>query len=290
MKGIVLAGGYGTRLHPVTQSVSKQLLPIYDKPMVYYPISMLMLSDIRDILIISTPQDLILYRELLGSGSQFGVTFSYCVQEAPKGLAQAFLLGEEFIGDENVCLVLGDNVFYGAGLPERLINARKKVESSNSAVIFGYKVKDPERYGVAEFDGNGRVVGIEEKPEFPKSSFAVVGLYYYSNDVIDIAKKIKPSSRGELEITSVNQAFLEINRLNIELMGRGYAWLDTGTFEAMTEASQFIHALEKRQGMKVSCLEEIACIKKWISSQQLIDYLETKGGSEYYDYLRQWLN
>jgi len=287
MKGIILAGGYGTRLHPVTQSVSKQLLPIYDKPMVYYPISMLMLSNIRDILIISTPQDLDLYRSLLGDGSQFGVTFSYCIQETPKGLAQAFLLGEEFIGNDTVCLVLGDNVFYGAGLPEKLISARTRVESSDSAVIFGYQVKDPERYGVAEFDENGRVVGIEEKPEHPKSGFAVVGLYYYTNDVIDIVKKIKPSARGELEITSVNQAFLEMDRLNIELMGRGYAWLDTGTFEAMTEASQFIHALEKRQGMKVSCLEEIALLKKWINSEQLIDYLATKGSSEYYDYLRK---
>ena len=289
MKGIVLAGGYGTRLHPVTQSVSKQLLPIYDKPMVYYPISMLMLSDIRDILIISTPQDLDLYRSLLGDGSQFGVTFSYCVQESPKGLAQAFLLGEEFIGDDTICLVLGDNVFYGAGLPEKLISARTRVESSDSAIIFGYQVKDPERYGVAEFDENGRVVGIEEKPEHPKSGFAVVGLYYYTNDVIGIAKKIKPSARGELEITSVNQAFLEMDRLNIELMGRGYAWLDTGTFEAMTEASQFIHALEKRQGMKVSCLEEIAFLKKWINKEQLNDYLATKGNSEYYDYLRKWM-
>ena len=289
MKGIVLAGGYGTRLHPVTQSVSKQLLPIYDKPMVYYPISMLMLSDIRDILIISTPQDLDLYRSLLGDGSQFGVTFSYCVQEAPKGLAQAFLLGEEFIGDDTVCLVLGDNVFYGAGLPEKLISARTRVESSDSAVIFGYQVKDPERYGVAEFDENGRVVGIEEKPEHPKSGFAVVGLYYYTNDVVDIAKMIKPSARGELEITSVNQAYLEMDRLNIELMGRGFAWLDTGTFEAMTEASQFIHALEKRQGLKVSCLEEIAYLKKWINTEQLIDYLATKGSSEYYDYLRKWM-
>ncbi len=289
MKGIVLAGGYGTRLHPVTQSVSKQLLPIYDKPMVYYPISMLMLSNIRDILIISTPQDLDLYRSLLGDGSQFGVTFSYCVQEAPKGLAQAFLLGEEFIGDDTVCLVLGDNVFYGAGLPEKLTSVREKVEASDSAVIFGYHVKDPKRYGIAEFDENGRVVGIEEKPEHPKSGFAIVGLYYYTNDVIGIAKKIKPSARGELEITSVNQAYLEMDKLNIELMGRGYAWLDTGTFEAMTEASQFIHVLEKRQGMKVSCLEEIAYLKNWINSEQLIDYLATKGSSEYYDYLRGWM-
>lgn len=287
MKGIVLAGGHGTRLHPVTQSVSKQLLPIYDKPMVYYPISMLMLSDIREILIISTHQDLDLYRALLGDGSQFGVTFSYCVQESPKGLAQAFLLGADFIEVDTVCLVLGDNVFYGASLPEKLMKAREKVETSDSAVIFGYQVKNPERYGVAEFDENGRVVGIEEKPEHPKSGFAVVGLYYYTNDVINIAKKIKPSSRGELEITSVNQAFLEMDRLNIELMGRGFAWLDTGTFEDITEASQFIHVLEKRQGMKVSCLEEIAYYKKWINTEQLNDYLSTKGKSEYYDYLRK---
>lgn len=289
MKGIVLAGGHGTRLHPVTQSVSKQLLPIYDKPMVYYPISMLMLSDIRDILIISTPQDLDLYRELLGDGSQFGVNFSYCIQKSPKGLAQAFLLGEDFIGDDPVCLVLGDNVFYGAGLPKKLLSARTRVESSNSAVIFGYQVKDPERYGVAEFDEKERVVGIEEKPENPKSGFAVVGLYYYTNDVVNIAKEIKPSARGELEITSVNQAFLEMGRLEIELMGRGFAWLDTGTFEAMTEASQFIHALEKRQGMKVSCLEEIAYLKKWIGKEELSNYLSSKGNSEYYDYLRKWM-
>ncbi|MDP6684480.1 MAG: glucose-1-phosphate thymidylyltransferase RfbA [Candidatus Marinimicrobia bacterium] len=289
MKGIVLAGGHGTRLHPVTQSVSKQLLPIYDKPMVYYPISMLMLSDIRDILIISTPQDLDLYRELLGDGSQFGVNFSYCIQKSPKGLAQAFLLGEDFIGDDPVCLVLGDNVFYGAGLPKKLLSARTRVESSNSAVIFGYQVKDPERYGVAEFDEKERVIGIEEKPEHPKSGFAVVGLYYYTNDVVNIAKEIKPSARGELEITSVNQAFLEMGSLEIELMGRGFAWLDTGTFEAMTEASQFIHALEKRQGMKVSCLEEIAYLKKWIGKEELSNYLSSKGNSEYYDYLRKWM-
>jgi glucose-1-phosphate thymidylyltransferase len=289
MKGIVLAGGHGTRLHPVTQSVSKQLLPIYDKPMVYYPISMLMLSDIRDILVISTPQDLDLYRELLGDGSQFGVNFSYCIQKSPKGLAQAFLLGEDFIGDDPVCLVLGDNVFYGAGLPKKLLSARTRVESSNSAVIFGYQVKDPERYGVAEFDEKERVIGIEEKPEHPKSGFAVVGLYYYTNDVVNIAKEIKPSARGELEITSVNQAFLEMGSLEIELMGRGFAWLDTGTFEAMTEASQFIHALEKRQGMKVSCLEEIAYLKKWIGKEELSNYLSSKGNSEYYDYLRKWM-
>ncbi len=290
MKGIVLAGGHGTRLHPVTQFVSKQLLPIYDKPMVYYPISMLMLSEIREILIISTPQDIGLYKELLGNGSQFGVQFTYCIQETPKGLAHAFILGEEFIGDDSVCLVLGDNVFYGAGLPKKLLNARKCVRTSNSPVIFGYQVKDPERYGVAEFDENGKVTGIEEKPNNPKSNYAVVGLYYYPNEVIDIAKEVNPSKRGELEITSVNRSFLKLNRLNIELMGRGFAWLDTGTFEAMTEASYFIHALEKRQGMKVSCLEEIAFIKNWINKEKLIDYLSSKGDSEYYEYLRNWLN
>jgi len=290
MKGIVLAGGHGSRLHPVTQSVSKQLLPIYDKPMVYYPISMLMLSDIREILIISTPTDINLYQDLLGDGNQFGVRFAYCIQDEPKGLAEAFLLGEKFIGDDSVCLVLGDNVFYGAGLPGKLLNAKMTVESSNSAVIFGYNVVDPERYGVAEFDENGTVKSIEEKPKKPLSNYAVVGLYYYPNEVVNISKNITPSQRGELEITSVNQIFLQNKNLQIELLGRGFAWLDTGTFEAMTEASQFIHALEKRQGMKISCLEEIALLKNWISKNQLSDYLSTKGKSDYYNYLRQWVN
>jgi len=289
MKGIVLAGGHGSRLHPVTQSVSKQLLPIYDKPMVYYPISMLMLTNIKEILIISTPTDINLYQDLLGDGSQFGVRFAYCVQEEPKGLAEAFLLGEKFIEDDSVCLVLGDNVFYGAGLPEKLLNAKRTVESSNTAVIFGYNVVDPERYGVAEFDKNGTVISIEEKPKNPLSNYAVVGLYYYPNEVVNISENITPSQRGELEITSVNQIFLQNKNLQIELLGRGFAWLDTGTFEAMTEASQFIHALEKRQGMKVSCLEEIALLKNWISKNQLSEYLSTKGKSDYYNYLRKWV-
>ena len=289
MKGIVLAGGFGTRLHPVTESVSKQLLPIYDKPMVYYPISALMLAEIREILIISTREDIGLYEQLLGDGSQFGLSFSYAVQPSPDGLAQAFLIGEEFIGSDDACLVLGDNVFYGAGFPEILSRARQNVETDRNAVIFGYQVQDPERYGVAEFNQNGDVIGIEEKPQAPKSNFAVVGLYFYTNEVIQIAKHIKPSDRGELEITSVNQAYLEKGKLKIELMGRGFAWLDTGTFEAMTEASQFIHALEKRQGLKVSCLEEIAFRKGWLQKEDLSKYLESKGDSGYFRYLKKLL-
>ena len=289
MKGIVLAGGFGTRLHPVTESVSKQLLPIYDKPMVYYPISALMLAAIREILIISTKEDIGLYEQLLGDGSQFGLSFSFAVQPSPDGLAQAFLIGEEFIGSDDACLVLGDNVFYGAGFPEILSRARKNVETDRNAVIFGYQVQDPERYGVAEFNQHGDVIGIEEKPQDPKSNFAVVGLYFYTNEVIQIAKHIKPSERGELEITSVNQAYLEKGKLKIELMGRGFAWLDTGTFEAMTEASQFIHALEKRQGLKVSCLEEIAFRKGWLQKEDLSKYLESKGDRGYFRYLRKLL-
>ena len=289
MKGIVLAGGFGTRLHPVTESVSKQLLPIYDKPMVYYPISALMLAEIREILIISTREDIGLYEQLLGDGSQFGLSFSYAVQPSPDGLAQAFLIGEEFIGSDDACLVLGDNVFYGAGFPEILSRARKNVETDRNAVIFGYQVQDPERYGVAEFNQNGDVIGIEEKPQAPKSNFVIVGLYFYTNEVIQIAKHIQPSDRGELEITSVNQAYLEKGKLKIELMGRGFAWLDTGTFEAMTEASQFIHALEKRQGLKVSCLEEIAFRKGWLQKEDLSKYLESKGDSGYFRYLKKLL-
>ena len=289
MKGIVLAGGFGTRLHPVTESVSKQLLPIYDKPMVYYPISALMLAEIREILIISTKEDIGLYKQLLGDGSQFGLSFSFAIQPSPDGLAQAFLIGEDFIKSDDVCLVLGDNVFYGAGFPEMLSHARQKVETDRTAVIFGYQVNDPERYGVAEFNQNGNVIGLEEKPQNPKSNFVVVGLYFYTNEVIQIAKQIKPSERGELEITSVNKTYLENGMLKIELMGRGFAWLDTGTFEAMTEASQFIHALEKRQGLKVSCLEEIAFRKEWISKEFLETYLDKKGNSGYFDYLRKLL-
>ena len=289
MKGIILAGGSGTRLYPITQVIPKQLLPIYDKPMIYYPLSTLMLAGIKEILIISNLQDTPTFEQLLGDGSQLGINLSYKVQASPDGLAQAFLIGEDFIGNDDVCLVLGDNVFYGAGFPTMLLNARKNVETDLSAVIFGYQVQDPERYGVAEINQNGNVIGIEEKPQNPKSNFAVVGLYFYTNEVIQIAKHIKPSDRGELEITSVNQAYLERGKLKIELMGRGFAWLDTGTFEAMTEASQFIHALERRQGLKVSCLEEIAYGKGWLKKEDLSKYLESKGDSGYFRYLRKLL-
>ena len=286
MKGIILAGGSGTRLHPVTQIVSKQLLPIYDKPMIYYPISVLMLADIREILIISTPQDLPLYEELLGDGTRFGIKLSYKEQPSPEGLAQAFILGEEFIGNDDVCLALGDNIFYGAGFPQMLRKTRALVEKERKSVVFGYRVHDPERYGVAEFDEAGNVVGLEEKPEKPKSNYAVVGLYFYTNDVVNIAKNVKPSHRGELEITSVNQTYLNKAQLKIELMGRGYAWLDTGTFEAMSEASQFVHALEKRQGIKISCLEEIALGKGWLSKESIANSIGVNGKSGYYQYVR----
>ena len=266
MKGIVLAGGYGTRLHPVTQSVSKQLLPIYDKPMVYYPISMLMLSDIRDILIISTPQDLDLYRSLLGDGSQFGVTFSYCVQEAPKGLAQAFLLGEEFIGDNTVCLVLGDNVFYGDSLVSLMHRACKR---KKGATVFGYWVKDPESYGVAEFDTKGNVMKVEEKPKKPKSNYAITGLYFYDNQVVDIAASLKPSKRGALEITDVNRVYLKKNALALEKMGRGFAWLDTGSHDSLLAAANFVETIESRQGLKICCPEEIAFNAGWITASKL---------------------
>lgn len=287
MKGIVLAGGSGSRLHPVTQVVSKQLLPIYDKPMIYYPISVLMLADIREILIISTPQDLPFYEVLLGDGSRFGVELTYQVQPSPDGLAQAFILGEEFISNDDVCLVLGDNIFYGAGFPKMLRKTRALVEKERKSVVFGYKVYDPERYGVAEFDASGNVVGLEEKPTCPKSNYAVVGLYFYTNDVVDIAKNVKPSDRGELEITSVNQEYLSNTQLKIELMGRGYAWLDTGTFEAMSEASQFVHALEKRQGIKISCLEEIALSKGWLTKEYIKQNCSDKGKSSYYQYINK---
>ena len=285
MKGIVLAGGSGTRLYPITKGVSKQLLPIYDKPMVYYPISALMLAGIREILIISTPQDLPGFERLLGDGSDYGVNFQYAEQPSPDGLAQAFIIGEEFIGDDSVCLVLGDNIFYGQGFPNMLRNAVKDAENNNKATVFGYYVNDPERYGVADFDKEGKVLSIEEKPTNPKSNYAVVGLYFYPNSVVEIAKNIKPSARGELEITTVNQEYLKNEDLKVQIFGRGFAWLDTGTHDSLSEASTFIEVLEKRQGLKVSCLEEIAWRNKWISDSQLVEIAEPMSKNEYGQYL-----
>ena len=269
MKGIILAGGSGTRLYPATKVASKQLMPIYDKPMVYYPLSTLMLAGIRDILIISTPEDTPKYESLLGGGTQLGLNMSYKVQPSPDGLAQAFILGDTFIGNDDVCLILGDNVFYGGRLPERLKDSVQEVKSNQNAVVFGYYVNDPERYGVVEFDTDGNAVSIEEKPEKPKSNYAVSGLYFYPNDVVQVAKNQKPSPRGELEITDVNKHYLEANRLEVEQMGRGYAWLDTGTHDSLLEASQFVQTLEKRQGMKISCIEEIAYRMDYIDKDQL---------------------
>ena len=269
MKGIILAGGSGTRLYPVTKVASKQLMPIYDKPMVYYPLSTLMLAGIKDILVISTPEDTPKYESLLGDGSHLGLSFSYRVQPSPDGLAQAFILGEEFIGDDDVSLILGDNVFYGGHLPERLQKSVKVVQSSKDAIVFGYYVNNPEQYGVLEFDQNGNAISIEEKPVNPKSNYAISGLYFYPNDVIKVAKNQKPSPRGELEITDVNQYYLNQDRLQVEQMGRGYAWLDTGTHDSLLEASQFVQTLEKRQGMKISCIEEIAFRMKYIDKDQL---------------------
>lgn len=269
MKGIVLAGGSGTRLYPITKGVSKQLLPVYDKPMVYYPISVLMHAGIRDILLISTPQDLPAFRRLLGDGSDFGVRMSYAEQPHPEGLAQAFIIGREFIGDDTVCLVLGDNIFHGAGFERILSQAVQKVESGGEAAVFGYWVDDPSRYGVAEFDSEGRCVSIEEKPEHPKSNYAVVGLYFYPNSVVDVAASIMPSARGELEITAVNQHYLEASRLNVFTLPRGFAWLDTGTHDSLAEASIYVEVLEKRQGLKIACLEGIAYRKGWISRERM---------------------
>lgn len=290
MKGIILAGGSGTRLYPITLGVCKQLLPVYDKPMIYYPLSTLMLSGIREILIISTEQDLPRFKEILGDGSQLGLELSYKVQPSPDGLAQAFIIGEDFIGDDNVCLVLGDNIFYGHGLVELLQRSVYSVDELNSPVIFGYYVRDPERYGVVEFSESGTVISLEEKPTHPKSSYAVVGLYYYTNDVIEIAKKIEPSWRGELEITSINQVYLEKKNLQIELMGRGFAWLDTGTHESLTEASNYIQTIENRQGLKVACIEEIAYDMGYISSEDLLSLAAPLKKNQYGKYLLDKVN
>jgi glucose-1-phosphate thymidylyltransferase len=285
VKGIILAGGAGTRLWPVTQVVSKQLLPIYDKPLIYYPLSILLMAHIREVLIISTPTDLPRFEELLGNGERIGVSFSYAVQPKPEGLAQSFIIGKEFVGKDSVCLILGDNVFYGAGLHELLKKAVNTVSDENMAVVFGYYVNNPEQYGVAEFDNEGNVISIEEKPKKPKSHYAVVGLYFYPNDVIQIAHKIKPSARGELEITSVNEEFLKRQRLKLELMGRGYAWLDTGTYETMAEATNFVQTIEKRQGLKIACIEEIAWRNHFIDDIQLSKIAESLNNNQYGRYL-----
>ena len=285
MKGIVLAGGSGTRLYPITKGVSKQLLPIYDKPMVYYPISVLMLSGIREILIISTPEDLPGFRRLLGDGTSYGVKFEYAEQPSPDGLAQAFIIGEDFIGNDSVCLVLGDNIFYGSGFSAMLANAVYSAEQENKATVFGYWVSDPERYGVAEFDKDGKCLSIEEKPQIPKSNYAVVGLYFYPNNVVKIAKTIEPSARGEYEISTVNQEFLKEKTLTVQTLGRGFAWLDTGTHDSLSEASTFVEVIEKRQGLKIACLEEVAYRKGWINEKTMKELAEPMIKNQYGQYL-----
>tara|TARA_B100001123_G_scaffold51453_1_gene53417 strand:+ start:293 stop:1171 length:879 start_codon:yes stop_codon:yes gene_type:complete len=285
MKGIILAGGSGTRLYPSTKAISKQLIPIYDKPMIYYPLSMLMLAGIREVLIISTKEDISKYESLLSNGKSIGMKFSYKIQPSPDGLAQAFILGEDFIGNDNVCLILGDNIFYGDSIPKKLREAVTDVDTSNNATVFGYYVNDPERYGVVEFDNNGNAVSLEEKPTAPKSNYAVSGLYFYPNDVIEIAKKQKPSDRGELEITDTNKSYLSQGRLKVEKLGRGYAWLDTGTHDSLLEASQFVQILEKRQGVKISCIEEIAYRMGYINKENLLALGKEMKNNSYGDYL-----
>lgn len=282
MKGIILAGGSGTRLYPITMGISKQLLPIYDKPMIYYPLSVLMLAGIQEILIITTPEDQSSFQRLLGDGSQFGISLQYAIQPKPEGLAQAFIIGEEFIGTDSVCLVLGDNIFYGQSFSPKLKEASSK---KYGATVFGYQVKDPKRFGVVEFDNNKKVISIEEKPQNPKSNYAVTGLYFYDNDVIKLAKEIKPSLRGELEITTLNEMYLHKNKLNIEMLGRGFAWLDTGTYESLLEAAQFVETIEKRQGYKVACLEEIAFNNKWITKEDILKRAQLMAKNSYGEYL-----